>query len=76
MLLRLVNSVGIHVSCQIDSRIKKEKAIRIKIIEDQNSNKNQEFEKYKENELFYSRKQNNFQIERKIFSVVTRKDGS
>ena len=76
MLLRLVNSVGIHVSCQIDSRIKKEKAIRIKIIEDQNSNKNQEFEKYKEKELFYSRKQNNFQIERKIFSVVTRKDGS
>ncbi len=75
VLLRLVNNVGIHVSCQIDSRIKKEKAIRIKII-DQSNKKIQELEKFKEKELYYSRKQNNFQIERKLFSVVTRKDGS
>lgn len=31
VLLRLVNSIGVHVSCQIDARTRKEGGLRIKL---------------------------------------------
>lgn len=61
VLLRLVNSIGVHVSSQIESRTKKEIGLKLKL------------QGLKEpTEWFYSRKPNTFQEERKIYSVVTR----
>lgn len=57
--MRLVNGIGVHVASQIDARTKKEVGLKLKILE---ANK----------EMFFSRRINNFQIERKIFSVVVR----
>ena len=66
MLLRLVNNIGVHVSCQIDPRTKKESGLRLKM---------QEGSDGQPREWFFSRNQNNFQVERKVYSVVVRQEG-
>lgn len=62
VLLRLVNGIGVHVASQIDSRSKKEVGLKFKILD---ANK----------QMFFSRRINNFLVERKIFSVVVRQEG-
>jgi hypothetical protein len=59
----------VHVSSQIDSRTKKEAGLRIKLQDE--GLKRQEESK----EWFFSRRQNTFQIERRLYSVVTRQEG-
>ena len=70
VLLRLVNSIGVHVSCQIDARTKREEGLRIKLQDEFKKGSSEECR-----EWFFARKENTFQLERKLYAVVTRQEG-
>ena len=61
VLLRMVNSIGVHVSTQIDARTKKEVAIRLKLQD-------------VDTEWFFNRRLNTFAVEKKVFSAVVREE--